>query len=183
MKKTLIAVLLLAGTIVAAPREPAAKDPWVAFGALLGGTWVGEGGGEPGNSSGGFSFLLELQGKIMVRRSTAAYPAAKDRPATKHDDLTVVYRESANSPLRADYYDSEGHVIRYAIAMSEDGKSAQFLSDPVPSAPRYRLTYESAGTEEVKIKFEIAPPDKPDAFAGYIEAKARRKACSWVPCP
>jgi hypothetical protein len=183
MKKLLIALLLFAGTIVAAPKEPATKDPWAAFGSLLGGTWVGEGGGGPGTGSGGFSFLLDLEGKIMVRRNTATYPATKDRPASRHEDLMVVYRESATSPLRADYYDSEGHVIHYAISMSQDGKSVQFLSDLVPSAPRYRLIYESAGTDGINIKFEIAPPEKPDAFTGYIEAKAWRKACSWVPCP
>ena len=173
MKILLIAVLCLAGTIAATPREPAATDPWASFGALLGGTWTGEGGGEPGVGSGGFSFRLDLQGKIMIRRNTATYPATKDRPAATHEDLMVVYRESATSPLRADYYDSEGHVIRYTVAMSADGKSAQFLSDPAPSAPRYRLTYTSVGTDQVRINFEIDPPDKP--FASYIEARARRK--------
>ncbi len=183
MKKLLIAGLLLAGTIVAAPREPAPRDAWAAFGSLLGGTWEGEGGGEPGKGFGGFSFLPDLQGRIMVRRNAATYPATKDRAAATHEDLMVVYRESATSPMRADYYDSEGHVIRYTISISEDGKSVQFLSDPIPSVPRYRLTYQSAGTDQIKIKFEIAPADKPGAFTGYIEAKARRKVCSGVACP
>jgi hypothetical protein len=74
-------------------------------------------------------------------------------------------------------------VIGYSVSVSDDGKSAQFLSDLVPSAPRYRLTYTSVGTDEIKIKFEIAPPEKPDAFASYIEAKAWRKTCSSAPCP
>jgi hypothetical protein len=175
MKSLLIAVLCFAGTIVATPREPAAPDPWASFAALLGGTWSGEGSGDPGNGSGGFSFRLELQGKVMIRRNTATYPATKDRPATTHEDLMVVYRESPTAPLRADYYDSEGHVIRYTVAMSADGKSAQFLSDLTPSAARYRLIYTSIGTDQVRINFEIAPPGKPDAFVSYIEAKARRK--------
>ena len=76
MKILLIAVLCLAGTIAATPREPAATDPWASFGALLGGTWTGEGSGEPGVGSGGFSFRLDLQGKIMIRRNTATYPPA-----------------------------------------------------------------------------------------------------------
>jgi hypothetical protein len=176
MKKLVIAILCITATIAAAAKEPPVADPWTVFGSLLGGTWTGEGGGEPGSGSGGFSFRLELQGKIIVRRNSATYPATKDSPAMTHEDLMVVYRESAASPLRADYYDSEGHVIRYVVSMSDDGKSAQFLSDPSPSVPRYRLTYTSAGADQVKIRFEIAPPDKPGVFATYIEAKASRKA-------
>jgi hypothetical protein len=181
MKKLLVAIFCLAGTMFAAPK-PTAADSWKAFGSLLGGTWEGEGSGEPGNGTGGFSFRLDLQGKVMVRRSTSSYPATKDHPAFTHEDLMVISRES-EAPLRADYYDNEGHVIHYTISVSENGKSAQFLSDLAPSAPRYRLTYESLGTNEVTIKFEIAPPGKPDAFTSYVEAKARRKSCGGTPCP
>ena len=44
-----------------------------------------------------------------------------------------------------------------------------------PSAPRFRLTYTRADAARLKLKFEIAPPGKPDQFAPYIEATARRK--------
>jgi hypothetical protein len=54
------------------------------------------------------------------------------------------------------------------------GGQAVFLSDEQPSAPRYRLTYAKSG-DAVKIKFEIAPPGKPDQFAKYIEASAKKK--------
>ena len=183
MKRLLIAVLCFGGALSAAPKEPGAADPWKAFGSLLGGTWEGGGSGTPGSGTGGFSFLWDLQGKILVRKSTSTYPATKEHPAFTHEDLMVVSRESETSPLRADYYDNEGHVIHYTVSMSADGTSAQFLSDPVPAAPRYRLTYARTAAEHVSIKFEIAPPNKPDAFATYLEASARRKAGSWIPCP
>src|SRR5580658_3694190 len=183
MKKLVIAMLCFAAALSATPKEPGAADPWAAFGSLLGGTWDGEGSGEPGNGTGGFTFRPDLQGKVLIRRSTSSYPATKDHPAFTHEDLMVVSRESATSSLRADYYDNEGHVIHYTISLSEDGKSAQFLSDLDPSAPRYRLIYESLGTDQLKIKFEIAPPGKPDAFIRYVEAKARRKSCAGAACP
>jgi hypothetical protein len=42
--------------------------------------------------------------------------------------------------------------------------SAGFVSEASADAPRYRLTYVRAGSDELNLKFEIAPPGKPDAF-------------------
>ena len=50
--------------------------------------WTGEGGGEPGQGSGSFSFTPDLQGKILVRKNVAEYPPSKEKPAYKHDDLS-----------------------------------------------------------------------------------------------
>lgn len=140
------------------------------------GEWVGEGGGsDPGIGSGGFSFSLDLQDKIMVRRNSASYPATKDRPAYSHDDLMVLYQESPASSIRAIYFDNEGHVINYNVEISEDRNSIIFISDPSASVPRFRLTYLKTGERTVGIKFEMAPPGQPDSFASYIQASARRK--------
>jgi len=136
---------------------------------------VGEGGGQPGQGSGGFSFLPDLQDHILVRKNHAAYPATKDRAAFTHDDLMVVYKDSENAPPRAIYFDSEGHVIRYLVTASPDHKTIEFMSEALPSSPRYRLTYRMTGADALTLKFEVAPPAKPDAFSTYIEAKAKRK--------
>ena len=45
------------------------------------GDWTGEGGGGPGQGSGSFSFKPDLQGKILVPKNRAEYPAAKE---TRH---------------------------------------------------------------------------------------------------
>jgi len=45
----------------------------------------------------------------------------------------------------------------------------------LPSSPRYRLTYVKTGSDTLTLRFEIAPPGKPDSFSTYIEAKAKRK--------
>ena len=138
---------------------------------FLVGNWAGEGGGQPGQGTGAFSFSPELQGKILVRKSFAEYPAANGRPASRHDDLLVVYRDEATHGLRATYFDSEGHVIRYAVRPAEG--TVVFVSDGAPSGPRFRMSYTSTGKDTLKFKFEIAAPGKD--FAPYIEAAAHRQ--------
>jgi hypothetical protein len=147
-------------------------DSW----KFLVGDWVGEGSGQPGQGSGSFSFHFELQGKILVRKNRSDYPATKDRPAVSHEDLMVIYPEAGETPNRAIYFDNEGHVIHYAATFADDGNSVTFLSDAAPSAPRFRLTYVKGKEGKVTIRFEIAPPGKPEAFSTYLEGAAHRAA-------
>ena len=140
--------------------------------AWLIGDWTGSGSGGPGQGSGNFSFQFDLQGKILVRKSFAEYPASAGRPAYRHDDLMVVYPEGGG--FRAVYFDSEEHVIRYAINVSGDGSTVEFVSDAAEAAPRFRLTYHKTSETTLTGKFEIAPPDKP--FATYLEWSAQKKA-------
>jgi hypothetical protein len=158
------------------PAQTQGSNPadWKGWKYLIG-HWVGEGSGQPGQGSGGFSFLPDLQGKVLVRKNHADYPATKDHPAFSHEDLMMIYHEGEGSPARAIYFDNEGHVIHYDAHFSEGGTTWVFLSDPSPSAPRYRLTYTKEKDGTLGIKFEIAPPGKPDAFQTYIEARARRE--------
>ncbi len=142
--------------------------------SFLSGEWIGEGGGDPGQGAGGFSFSKDLQGQVMVRKSYAEYPATKDKPAFRHDDLTVIYQQPGDT-MRATYWDNEGHVINYTVQATPDQKSAVFVSAPSPSAPRFRLTYKMKDEKSVAMIFEIAPPGQPDAFSPYIQASAHRK--------
>jgi hypothetical protein len=152
--------------------QPQASS-WHAWQFLLG-EWVGEGGGSPGEGAGTFSFSTDLQGRVLVRRGHTDFPPTQNRPAFSHDDLMVLYRDEAN-PVRAMYFDNEGHVIRYATAFSGDSNSVIFLSDTIPGAPRFRLTYAKRGEGLVEVRFDIAPPGTPDAFRQYLKATARRK--------
>lgn len=151
------------------PRE-SSWHPW----QFLLGEWVGEGRGSPGEGAGSFSFSTDLQGKVLVRRGHTDFPPTADRPAFSHDDLMVLYQDGAN-PARAVYFDNEGHVIRYATSFSGDSNSVVFLSDTIPGAPRFRLTYEKKGDGIVEVRFDVAPPAQPDAFRQYLKATARRK--------
>jgi hypothetical protein len=165
--------MLLLLVSAAGARADTKGDPWAAFRFLIG-DWVGEGDGTPAKGSGGFSLKPELDGKILVRKNRAEYPAAGTKPATVHEDLMVIQIDKKDGP-QATYWDNEGHVIQYGITPSADGNSLVFLSTAVAGQPRFRLTYAKAEKQSVTIKFEIATPDKPDDFKTYINAKANRK--------
>jgi hypothetical protein len=138
---------------------------------FLVGNWTGDGSGQPGQGTGAFSFSPDLQGKILVRKSFAEYPAANGKPASRHDDLLIVYRDEATHELRATYFDSEGHVIQYAVTPSAEG--VVFTSDGASPGPRFRMSYTSTGKNTLKFKFEIAAPGK--ELTPYIEAAAHRQ--------
>ncbi len=169
----LTVALLLCSARIAVAQSSAPN--WTPFGWLVG-DWIGEGAtADRGQGTGGFSFTLDLQKNILVRKNWADYPATNDRAAFRHDDLMIAYQESAKDPVQAIFFDSERHVIRYVAGVSTDGNMILFTSEVQPSSPRYRLTYVKTGEKTLTLKFEIAPPGKPDAFATYIEAKAHRQ--------
>jgi hypothetical protein len=121
-----------------------AQDPWGGL-QFLTGEWVGEG------ADGACSFTLDLERKVMVRKSYAE----------SHKDLMVVYFEKG---LKAIYFDNEDHVIHYTVESSPD--SVRFLNE------QYRLTYRKEG-EKLLLDFDIAPPGKP--FSNYLHAVLRKK--------
>ena len=158
---------------MARPQEPPSPDVWGPYRFLVG-TWMAEGHAEPGKGQGSFSFQFELQGKVLARRNQLAFSATPQRPAFIHEGLLVVYREGDSNPNRAIYFDSEGFVIHYTASFSEDGEVLTFLSDAAPQAARQRLTYVQNSDGSLDVKFEIAPPGKPDAFVTHVEGVARR---------
>ncbi len=166
-------VVILLSPCVAAQQAPAkASAPaWDRFAFVLG-DWVGEEGGNPGQGTSRFSFAFDLERRILVRKNHNEFPATANRPAFVHDDLLIVYPEGGT--MRAVYFDNEDHVIHYTLEASGDAKSFVLVSDRVPGAARFRLVYTAAAGGRVTIRFEIAPPDKPDAFALYLEGTARR---------
>jgi hypothetical protein len=162
-----------------APGAEADNDPWAPLRFLMG-EWIGEGGGQPGPTAGGFTFRPELQGKVLVRRNRAELPRGPEQPAAVHEDLMVVYPGQKGQPPRAIYWDNEGHVIHYEVQPGADGKSVTFLSDAAAGQPRFRLTYRDLGENRLAIAFAIAPPGRPEEFRTYLDGKARRVARSNV---
>jgi hypothetical protein len=65
-----LATILYSVTAVAA-------DDWGAIQFLVG-RWTGAGSGAPGQGTGGFSFLPNLRGRVLVRKNFAEYPSTKD---------------------------------------------------------------------------------------------------------
>ena len=171
---TLLIAALLLPSGLSAQQTKKADDwgPWV----YLMGQWEGDVGGQPGQGTGEFAFYFDLGGKVMVRKSQADFPATKDRPALSHEDLMVIYLQPGESASRrAIYFDNEDHVIEYTAEFSAERGTYTFLSKAAPSAPRQRLTYTRQDADRVYIKFEIAPPDKPDAFSTHVQGTAHRK--------
>jgi len=111
---------------------------------------------------------------VLLRTNYAEYPATKERPAYRHDDLMIVYQEPPAASLHAIYFDNEGHVIHYAVHIDPSARTAVFLSELEAGSPRYRLTYATKAPDTVSIKFEVASPEKPEQFRTYIEAAAKR---------
>lgn len=148
------------------------EDSWADFRFLIG-AWISE--GKPADGSGSLTLEPDLGGKILVRRNAADLPAANGRPARKHEDLMVIYKEQGGKQFRASYFDNEGHIIQYSVSPLTDQKGLVFISNPAPSGPRFRLTYTRGEKDKVAIKFEIAPPGKADGFKTYLEGTVRRK--------
>lgn len=129
--------------------------------------------GEPEEATGGFRFVPQLQSRVIVRTNYAEYPATTDRPAYRHDDLMIIYFDQAQG-IRADYYDSEGHIIRYAGQASPPNQVV-FTSEPTPAGPGFRLSYRLGENGILAGIFEIDAPNQPCGFAPYLAWSARRQ--------
>jgi hypothetical protein len=164
-------IAITAGTILLlASFVDAQGDPLAPLHFLLG-DWTAV--DVPAGETGTFSFKLAVQNHVIVRTNKARYAATAKRPASRHDDLLVIYNELGS--LRAEYFDNEGHVIRYAVQPGPSRDAVVFISDPHPAEPRYRLAYTRGTDGLLRGSFELAPPSSPDAFQPYLTWKARRR--------
>jgi hypothetical protein len=169
MKK--LALTMLGAIIfatVAAAALPMELEP---YGFLIG-EWHASGSGEPGTGAGAAVFARALQDRVITRTSFAEYPAADGRPGSRHDDLMVIYVQ-AGGGVRADYYDSEGHVIRYSVSSPGPGR-AVFVSEAESGQPRFRLTYLLEGAT-LNGEFAISPPGPGEAFKPYLTWQSEKK--------
>jgi len=139
MMRTAIAALLMSVGILCAQASDARWEPL----QFMVGKWKGAGTGEPGTGQGEFSFLPDLQGKVLMRRSFNQLAAGQ-----RHEDLMIVYLDGKTP--RAIYFDSEDHTIKYNITFPAKN-SAVFESD---GPPAYRLSYVLEG-KNLNGKFEV----------------------------
>ena len=159
---------LLLGALCCAASLPAQPtDPWRNLAFLLG-NWTGAAGEKDtplGPGPGDFSFQLQLNRKIVMRRNQAGYDSG-----ARHDDLMVIYLDAPDNTPRAIYFDSEGHVIRYNLSFPS-ANAATFESDGSQPGPRYRLSYWiEKGT--LNGRFEVAPPGA--EYKTYMNWTARK---------
>ena len=142
MKSLFVCLLLFCSAL-------SAEDARLQSIQFLYGKWKGKGGGSStGEGQGAYSYTPDLNKNIVIRRNFAEYASGP-----RHDDLKIIYVEES---LRAIYFDSEGHVIRYNVTTPSRTK-AVFESDGTQPGPKYRLTYVLEGAD-LTGKFEVAPP-------------------------
>jgi len=111
--------------------------------------------------------------EIVVRKRVVFRGSSIVGVAFADYDL-IIYREPGGDKTRADYFDNEGHVIPYTTGISADKRTITFRSDPQPSQPAFRLTYNIDDNGRLGIKFEIAPPTAPEEFKVYVEGFAHK---------
>jgi hypothetical protein len=169
LRAVCVSLLVALGIASAAHAAPPKELASLTF---LIGQWSGGGGGTPGQGDGGTTFAYSLQDRVITRTNFAVIAATDKAPASRHDDLMVIYVDEGGA-VKADFYDNEGHVIRYVVTSAASGQVA-FTSEPSPSAPRYRITYTAGAAGVVKGTFSIAPPGKPEGFAQYLAWEMRK---------
>jgi hypothetical protein len=162
-----VSALLLAFTLTPAAQTLARAD-LSALDFLLGDWDAIE---LPPGESGAFNFTRAVQDRVIVRTNFAKYPARDGKPAARHDDLMVIFVEG--DALKADYFDSEQHVIHYVIEI-RGPRDVVFTSDVRTGEPRYRLSYTLAPNANLKGSFEIAPPGSPGDFKPALAWTARK---------
>lgn len=172
MSSTALALLLpvLVSAAADVPDAGPPRDPLGALAPLLG-RWVAEADPKAPGVTGWTTFERSLGDRVMVRKNHASYPARDGKPASEHDDLMVVFAADGN--LRADYWDNEGHVIRYEVRSPAPDKLV-FLSEARTGAPRFRLTYAWPRPGKLDLTFEIAPPRAAE-FRPFISARLQRE--------
>ena len=172
MRVSMIFALLLVSTFLRVDAQTsvnqAGDSAWKKLEFLIG-NWTGTAGEKDtplGAGQGGFSFELQLSGKIIVRHNRAAYDSG-----VRHEDLMVIYLDAPNDAPRAIYFDTEGHVIRYNVTFPSPNR-VTFESDGAQPGPRYRLSYWLNG-RTLDGKFEVAPPGAD--FKAYLSWTSKKE--------
>jgi hypothetical protein len=150
-----------------------APDPFQAL-KFLEKTWEAktQGGGEV-KTSGIYTFRRELGGHVLARHSTSdpgcKAPAAFD---CEHGDLLYVYADAPGQPLKAIYFDNEGHVIHYDVSTPKPN-TVVFLSDTSVPGPQFRLIYELK-EGSMTGKFQMHMPGQAE-WKSYLEWSGSKK--------
>ena len=94
------------------------------------------------NAAGTYTFGSELGNHILARHSTSTAgckgPASYD---CEHGDLLYVYEDAPGMPLKAIYFDNEGHVVYELNAAVMSGK----FQMKMPGQPDWKTYLEWSG--------------------------------------
>ena len=168
-----IALLYAAGLYAQSSPGQATPDSWRSLRFLLG-TWEAktQGGSAGATSSGTYAFQLELRNHVLARHSTIAGCKGAADYDCEHSDLLYVFEDAANTPLKAIYFDNEGHTIHYEVSTPAPNQ-AVFISSATQPGPQFRLIYERTGST-MSGKFQMRMPGQSD-FKSYLEWSGAKK--------
>jgi hypothetical protein len=164
----LLAILaVLFTTLLSAQIPPKTEDLWTAL-RFLEGTWGAKTQGQSSgaNATGIYTFKKELGGHVLARHTSSATCKGPADFDCEHGDLLYIYQDTPSQPLKAIYFDNEGHVIHYSVS-TPTPTSAIFISDASAPGPHFRLVYELKGTV-MSGKFQMQMPGKID-WTSYLE--------------
>ncbi len=165
MKKLSLALLLSALPLAAQTGPAANPDPWKSL-SFLEGTWDAKAQGSAGAAANGqYTFRRELANHILARHGSLANCKGPNSFDCDHNDLLYVFEDAPGQPLKAIYFDNEGHVIHYNVS-TPGPNSVVFLSEPAPG-PQFRLTYELKGAA-MTGKFQMHMPGQSE-WRSYLE--------------
>ncbi len=166
MKHLAAALVFLALPLFAQNTTLPSPDPWKPL-AFLEGSWAAKAQANDHVAAiGSYTFTRELGGHVLARHSRTA--DCKDTAGLdcEHGDLLYVYADAPGQPMKAIYFDSEGHVIHYNVS-TPDSTTAIFLSDASQPGPQFRLVYELHGAV-MSGKFQMHVPGQA-TWMSYLE--------------
>jgi hypothetical protein len=174
--KKFIAAAFLMGLTLAQYHQAfsASADPWNAL-AFLEGTWDAhtQGGTAQAQGSGTYTFAPALKHHVLVRRSGDSADCGGPKGFDcEHSDVLYVYQEAQDRPLKAIYFDSEGHVIHYTVS-TPDSTTAVFISEASSSGPQFQLVYQLKDSV-MSGKFQMRMPGQ-TAWKSYLEWSGTKK--------
>lgn len=150
-----------------------AESAWKSLQFLVG-TWEAktQGGSAGAVGSGTYIFQLELRGHVLARHSGTAGCKGPADFDCEHSDLLYVYQSSPGGPVKAIYFDNEGHVINYDVTTPAPNR-AVFLSSASNPGPQFRLVYELKD-RTMQGRFQMRMPGESE-FKSYLEWSGRSK--------
>ena len=171
MNRLAAALLLFTSPLLA--QDASTSDPLKAL-AFLEGNWQATTRqGADVHVAGTYAFQPELGGHILARHTTSlASCKGPDTFDCEHTDLLYVFQERPGQPLKAIYFDNEGHVIHYNVS-TPDTTTVVFLSEATQAGPQFRLTYELKNSV-MSGKFQMHMPGQ-NEWKSYLEWSGPRQ--------
>jgi hypothetical protein len=146
-------------------------NPWSSL-SFLEGSWDAKATGDGGvAATGSYTFRLELRDHILARHEDLSRCKGPSTYDCDHSDLLYIYRDAPMQPLKAIYFDNEGHVIHYDVS-TPSPTSAVFLSDSSQPGPQFRLVYELKG-QVMYGTFQMRMPGQQE-WKSYLEWSGSR---------